>query len=180
MHAPLGDHRKMNATQKCLHDTPTPEALASRIGELFCILSDAENNTHEGLLTLMNESGLTVAQVMAIHFIGFCGTVSLREIADKVCLSAPATSHMVDRLLTMGYVTRTENNVDRRQKKIALSTQGSKLHAQLREAQIARLSVLTRALSAELRCRLALIVEELILELASLPQQRCATQAGEP
>jgi DNA-binding MarR family transcriptional regulator len=171
---------KMNATRKCSHATPTPEALASRIGELLRILFYLENNTNEGLLTVMNESGLTVAQVIAINFIGFSDTVSLREITEKVSLSASATSHMVDRLVTMGYVTRTENNLDRRQKKIALSAKGSELHEQLREGQIARLSGLARALSPELRCRFASIVEELIQELARLQKQRCTAQVGEP
>ena len=132
---------------------PKPEALAKRLLEAFRLIHVADSNTVDELLTMMGESGLTVPQVIALQVLKFEGVQSVGEIADRTHLSRPATSHLVDRLVVMGFVVRVEDENDRRQKQVSLSPKGSGFVDQLIESRIAHLTAGIKALSQETRAR---------------------------
>ena len=50
--------------------------------------------------------------------------MSLKEIAEATRVSAPSASAMVDRLVDIGVVTRVPSTTDRREVRIALSSDG--------------------------------------------------------
>jgi len=77
-----------------------------------------------GTLALMNEAGLTMAQMVALYVLEHLGPQSVTAIASFLNLSPAATSHLVDRLVGGGFVGRTEDQEDRRQKRIAITPTG--------------------------------------------------------
>jgi DNA-binding MarR family transcriptional regulator len=85
--------------------------------------------TSKELLEQLHDSGITVAQMMALHVLHSERTATLTALAERLQLSLSATSTLVQKLVDVGLVTRTEHNTDRRNKVIALSGHGSaRLH----------------------------------------------------
>jgi DNA-binding MarR family transcriptional regulator len=58
--------------------------------------------------------GMTLAQLTAVHFISALAPVTLTELAQVLGTRAPATSAMVDRLISIGLVGRTPDPQDHR------------------------------------------------------------------
>jgi DNA-binding MarR family transcriptional regulator len=116
-------------------------------------------------LNVMNETGLTLPQIITLHFLRQRGPSNVNEIAACTKLSAGATSHLVDRLFRLKLVMRTEDEHDRRQKRVSLSTAGADLAVRLMRARrdgfmsaVRALSPATRALLGEV---LTLVGQEL-------------------
>jgi DNA-binding MarR family transcriptional regulator len=86
-----------------------------------------------GTLALMNQAGLTMAQMVALYILDYLGPQSVTAIASFLNLSPAATSHLVDRLVGAGFVGRTEDQEDRRQKRIAITTTGRGLAARVHQ-----------------------------------------------
>jgi DNA-binding MarR family transcriptional regulator len=155
----------------CPHKTETvrnmkPEALARRLLKTFRLLHNADLKAMDDSLTMMNESGLTVPQLIALHVLRSEGARSVGEIADRTRLSQPATSHLVDRLVAMGFVVRVEDENDRRQKQISLGPKGVCLVDKLFESRLNRLAVGMNTLSPETRARLYDMLTDMARELS--------------
>ncbi|MDQ4094192.1 MAG: MarR family transcriptional regulator, partial [Actinomycetota bacterium] len=58
--------------------------------------------------------GMTLLQLIALHFISALAPVTLTELAEALGTKPPATSAMVDRLIQAGLVCRTPDPQDRR------------------------------------------------------------------
>ena len=142
---------------------PGPEAV--RLAQLFSdTMLRFHASTHDQGLALMNESGLTMPQIIALHVLHFRGACSVSQIAHGTGLSPAATSHLVERLVSLGMVDRTEDTDDRRLKRITLNRSGRTLVEKLMrtrtEALARALDWLTPATRAILADALAAIVEE--------------------
>jgi len=68
---------------------------------------------------------LTLPQMSTMAVIREHGAMSLKEIAEATRVSAPSASAMVDRLVDIGVVTREPSTTDRREVRIALSSEGN-------------------------------------------------------
>ena len=88
-------------------------------------MSHIHRRSADDTLAVMNEVGLTMAQMVALHLLTHLGPVSVSSIAACLKLSPPATSHLVDRMVVAGLVGRTEDPVDRRHKRIAITRPGA-------------------------------------------------------
>jgi DNA-binding MarR family transcriptional regulator len=77
--------------------------------------------SHRGgeTLSLMNEVGLTLPQVLFLTRLRQAGGSTASELAERLNMSLPATSQLVDRLFRQGLLTRTEDEGDRRRKRLA-------------------------------------------------------------
>lgn len=116
-------------------------------------------------LVIMHRSGLTLPQLIALSSLRQHGPLSVSQIAEFTHLSAAAASYLVDRLVELGYVIRSEDAIDRRKKKLRLSRTGRSLVDKLDKA---RLEVFTRAvcaLSIQTRRRLSEVLNEVISEM---------------
>jgi DNA-binding MarR family transcriptional regulator len=158
---------------------PKPEALAKRFLDSFRLIHIADSKTIDESLAIMNESGLTVPQLIALQVLRFEGTQSVGEIADRTHLSRPATSHLVDRLVVMGLVVRVEDENDRRQKQVSLSPKGLGLVEQVVEGRIAHVATGLKALSPETRARLYDVLAEVARELTHLAPSCRGAQESE-
>ena len=97
----------------------------SGVGDLVGKLMGLVHRRSAGsTLALMNAAGLTMAQMVALYVLDHLGPQSVTAIAAFLNLSPAATSHLVDRLVTGGFVGRTEDQEDRRQKRIAITPTG--------------------------------------------------------
>jgi DNA-binding MarR family transcriptional regulator len=59
--------------------------------------------------------------MVALHVIRYEGPISTLRLMDDLRLSASATSHLVEKLVEKGWVTRRENLEDRRQKQLEIT-----------------------------------------------------------
>lgn len=88
------------------------------------------------LLLYSRESGLSPSQVgalMQIHRRGVCGVSS---IGGHLGVTSAAASHMLERLVRQGLVTRSEDPLDRRAKQIVLTEMGRQvMHESIRVRQ---------------------------------------------
>src|SRR5262252_7365019 len=101
-----------------------PAKLANLIEEM---MSHIHRRSADDTLAVMNEAGLTMAQMVALHLLTHLGPVSVSSIAACLKLSPPATSHLVDRMVVAGLVGRTEDPIDRRHKRIEITSTGREL-----------------------------------------------------
>jgi DNA-binding MarR family transcriptional regulator len=75
-------------------------------------------------LTLIHEAGLTMPQVIALSLLHHEGQLPISTLSRRLGLSLSATSAMVQRLVELGLVARTEDPSDRRQKQVTLTPEG--------------------------------------------------------
>jgi DNA-binding MarR family transcriptional regulator len=90
---------------------------------------------------------------------------SISDISRHLNLSLGATSHLVDRLVDDGFVTRTEAAEDRRQKHVALTGRGERFADEVRrvrvEEMVRRLALLPAPLLSAAQAVLAEVLTEL-------------------
>src|SRR5438067_10846975 len=73
-----------------------------------------------GMLEVIDELGLSLTQLKALQHLSAHepAEMSLKQLGDSLELSMPAISRAVDGLVHRGLVTRTEDETDRRSKRV--------------------------------------------------------------
>ena len=87
-----------------------------------------------------------ISILMQLHHKGPCG---MSEISDRFDITAAAASQLVDKLVQVGYLERTEDPTDRRAKLLTLSAQGAEFIKQGIEERYNWMNDLATTLSAE-------------------------------
>lgn len=103
---------------------------------------------HE-FMGVMRKSGLSMPQLsvlMRLYFNDMCGVT---DIGSYVGFTNAAASQMVDRLVNMGLLERTEDPVDRRVKNITLTQKGRDVIQQIINIRHRWMEELTQALTQE-------------------------------
>ncbi len=97
----------------------------------------------------MDNTGLSFSQINILMrlFHGNCAQVT--EIGEKMGITNAAASQAVDRLVQMGLVHRTEDQQDRRVKRLELTAQGRALIQKGIEARMKWIEDVTRTLTPE-------------------------------
>jgi DNA-binding MarR family transcriptional regulator len=145
-----------------------PAKLAQLIEEM---MSHIHRRSADDTLAVMNEAGLTMAQMVALHLLTHLGPVSVSSIAACLKLSPPATSHLVDRLVTAGLVGRTEDPVDRRHKRIANTSPGRDLHEGTNERRTREFTRVLSSLTGDAQAQFAKALARVVTELKGLPDR---------
>lgn len=76
---------------------------------------------------------LSMAQLKALMVLATQPAMNVSSLADTLQIGKPATSILVDRLVQLGYVERTEDAEDRRRTLVSPSAAGQELVTRLRE-----------------------------------------------
>jgi DNA-binding MarR family transcriptional regulator len=97
----------------------------------------------------MDDSGLSASQVSTLMRLHYRGACSVSDLGAHAGITSAASSQMIDRLVGMGLLERSEDPNDRRNKVIALSPKGRALIEQGIEARRAWMEELTTALSPD-------------------------------
>lgn len=122
-------------------------------------------------LGVLNDLGLTMPQVVALHVIAFEGSATMTQLVERVGLSPSAVSHLVHRLVGAGLCERKDDPVDRRQKRIRLTKEGQALIKRLMQSRVADTRTSIEPLSPATREKLS---EVLALVTADLAQRLTA------
>lgn len=73
-----------------------------------------------------------MGQLKALFVLSDALVLRVGQVADLMCLSKPTASLLVDQLVQLGLVTRTDNPDDRRRARVCLTEAGRERATQLR------------------------------------------------
>jgi len=146
------------------------DASLAEVGDLVGdLMGLVHRRSAGGTLALMNQAGLTMAQMVSLYILDFKGPQSVTAIASFLNLSPAATSHLVDRLVTSGFVGRTEDPVDRRQKRVVITRAGHALAARVHQERAREFGSALALLSPELQTQFARVLGRVVEGLRSAP-----------
>jgi DNA-binding MarR family transcriptional regulator len=92
-----------------------------------------------GSLQAWVELDLSMAQMKTLMVLVDDGPLTIGGVAEKLCVSLPTASHLVDRLVKAELVDRSEDPADRRRAVARLSADGEELLRRLRQGSYSRL-----------------------------------------
>jgi MarR family transcriptional regulator, organic hydroperoxide resistance regulator len=144
------------------------ERLSALVGQLMSLVT---RRCAGDTLTILTESGLTMAQLVSLHFLEQTGARSVSAIAATLRLSPAATSHLVDRLVQAKLVERREDPDDRRAKRVAITPAGTALAARVQAERTREFGQVLGHLTPALRRRFAAVLTLVNRELASLSEE---------
>jgi DNA-binding MarR family transcriptional regulator len=99
----------------------------------------------------MNESGLSFSQVNALMRLHFAGEADISDIGEQMGVTNAAASQLVERLVRMGLLERTEDHFDRRIKRLTLTPAGHALAEELVETKRKWMEKFTNSLTSQQR-----------------------------
>ena len=109
------------------------------------------------------EQDLSFSQLKTLLLIGEqAGTLSVKEVAERLGISLPTASRAVDSLVRRGLAERAEDPVDRRQKQVRISRKGERLMERLVAARIRSFKSLLDGFTATERRKLGDALDEIL------------------
>lgn len=106
---------------------------------------------------MLAESGITEQQWRVLRVLAEHGPKDATELADKAALLAPSLTRILKTLSTRGFITRAQDQQDRRKQTVAITAVGQKLI----DDNIAQAG----AIAAQFRAKLGEDRYELLLDL---------------
>jgi DNA-binding MarR family transcriptional regulator len=156
-------------TERPSSTTPaSPSDLAALILEM---MSHIHRRSADDTLAVMNAAGLTMAQMVTLHILTHLGSLSVSSVAACLKLSAPATSHLVDRMVVGGLVGRSEDPLDRRHKRVAITAKGRDLIESAQERRAMEFTRVLSRLSPEVQSQFGRALARVVSELKALPDR---------
>ncbi|MCX2727560.1 MarR family transcriptional regulator [Thermomicrobium sp. 4228-Ro] len=76
---------------------------------------------------------LTMAQLKVLFAVSCGGSLTISEIAERLGISLPTASHLVDRVVQLGLAARREDERDRRRTLVEITERGDALLRQVRQ-----------------------------------------------
>jgi DNA-binding MarR family transcriptional regulator len=111
---------------------------------------------------VITELDISITQMKTLHALDECADeVSVKELADRLGLSLPGASRMVDGLLRRGWLERREDPADRRMKRVGITPDGRKVIDRIETARLAGLENYAASLTPEQRARLSSALSDL-------------------
>jgi len=135
------------------------------LGELIQRFVNRVSHAEGRTLAILSEFSVTLHQVLLLNKLDNLGDSTLSEMADLMRMSAASISQMIDRLVEIGLVARTEDQADRRRKRIAVTLKGRRLLKRLYEARSADYLAGSAPLSQSVRADLARALAAALSEL---------------
>ncbi len=119
-------------------------------------------------LGMLNELGLTLPQLVALHVIAFEGPTTMTRLVERVGLSTSAVSALLHRLVELGLCERRDDPLDRRQRRMRLSVAGQHVIKKLVQSRMNDTRGSIEPLSPRARALLSEALRVVIEELAQL------------
>jgi DNA-binding MarR family transcriptional regulator len=138
---------------------------ADEVGTLLLALVDRVSHRGGDTLALMTEARLTLPQVLFLTRLRQAGESTPSELAERLNMSLPAASQMVERLFKLGFLKRREDEGDRRRKQLAVTPAGERMLDKLVRTRAAEYAKGTARLSPGLRRELAAALAKAVREL---------------
>jgi DNA-binding MarR family transcriptional regulator len=109
---------------------------SSRSSQISAVLQAFERVSHSlrgQTVSDWVELDLTMAQLKTLFTLEYGGPATIGQTAERLGISLPTASHLVERLVQGGFVDRTEDAADRRRALAAVTDKGSALTRRLRQ-----------------------------------------------
>jgi DNA-binding MarR family transcriptional regulator len=133
--------------------------LAAELLELWHHLM---RGSSEQMYALIAELDISITQMKTLHVLAEGGSeVSVKELSDRLGLSLPGASRIVDALMRRGWLERREDPDDRRMKRIGITAEGRKALDRIETARLAGLEDYAASLSPEQRATLSSALSDL-------------------
>ena len=133
--------------------------LAAELLELWHHLM---RGSSEQMYALIAELDISITQMKTLHVLAEGGSeVSVKELSDRLGLSLPGASRIVDALMRRGWLERREDPDDRRMKRVRITDDGRKVLDRIEAARLAGLEDYAASLTPEQRTRLSSALSDL-------------------
>ena len=133
--------------------------LAAELLELWHHLM---RGSSEQMYALIAELDISITQMKTLHVLADGGSeVSVKELSDRLGLSLPGASRIVDALMRRGWLERREDPADRRMKRVGITAEGRNVIGRIETARLAGLEDYSASLSPEQRARLSSALSDL-------------------
>jgi DNA-binding MarR family transcriptional regulator len=137
----------------------TPEELAH---ELLGLWMHLMRGSSQQMFALLGELDLGMTQMKTLLMLDDCiEEGSVKDLSERLGLSLPATSRTIDGLLRRGFLSRHEDTVDRRVKRVRLTGEGQDIVRQINVARLQGLEAFAGSLSVPQRARLMAALRDL-------------------
>jgi DNA-binding MarR family transcriptional regulator len=146
----------------------TVEPAPGEIGELLQEFVNRVSHLQGKTLAVLTEESVTLQQVLLLRRVEQLGKCTPSDIAERMHMSLPAVSQMIDRLFLLGLLMRNEALGDRRKKDVAVTPKGHALLERIRRARSAEYEAGVASLSHKLHSDLAKLLRK---ALAVLPEE---------
>jgi DNA-binding MarR family transcriptional regulator len=131
-------------------------------GELLALWHHLMRGSSQHLYAVIAELEISITQMKTLHALADCAQeISVKQLSDRLGLSLPGASRIVDALLRRGWVERREDPDDRRMKRIGITDAGRKIVDRIETARLVGLEEYAAALTPEQRTRLSSALSDL-------------------
>jgi DNA-binding MarR family transcriptional regulator len=133
--------------------------LAAELLELWHHLM--RGSSHQ-MYALIAELDVSITHMKTLHVLADGGSeLSVKELSDRLGLSLPGASRIVDALMRRGWLERREDPDDRRMKRVRITDEGRKVLDRIEAARLAGLEDYAASLTPEQRTRLSSALSDL-------------------
>lgn len=119
------------------------------------------------LMHFARENNTSIAQINLLFRLRHKGECSISELRDELNISNAAVSQLLDKLVQQELVERTEDPLDRRNKRIALTQKGEELIVESFQARRGWLQSLTKEFTPEEQDQLIQAMQLLLQKFSS-------------
>jgi DNA-binding MarR family transcriptional regulator len=136
-----------------------------QLGELLQEFVNRVSHLQGHTLAVLTDESVTLQQVLLLRRLQHMRESTLSDLATRMRMSPPAVSQMIDRLFTLGLLTRVEADEDRRRKKVSVTKKGAALLERVRRARAAEYAAGVSGLTAKVRSDLQAVLRRALQEL---------------
>jgi DNA-binding MarR family transcriptional regulator len=141
---------------------PTQVSPKQLAGELLELWHHLMRGSSHHLYALIAELDISITQMKTLHALTDCAReVSVKELSDRLGLSMPGASRIVDALLRRGWLERREDAEDRRIKRVGITDAGRAIVDRIETARLVGLEEYAAALTPEQRTTLSSALSDL-------------------
>jgi DNA-binding MarR family transcriptional regulator len=130
--------------------------------ELLTLWHHLMRGSSQELYTLLTQLDLSMAHIKTLHVLADAeGELSVKEAGERLGLSLPGASRVVETLLRRGFLTRREDAHDRRVKRVRITSEGLDVVRRIDGARLVGLEAYTSGLTQLQRDGLAAALRDL-------------------
>jgi DNA-binding MarR family transcriptional regulator len=131
--------------------------------DLYALITYLHKSCQADVFEAVGALELTMTQIKVLHHLEQTErSLTVKEAAELVALSLPATSRAVDDLVRRGFAERREDLADRRMKQVTITNQGRAAIRRLNAARFSGLEEFVETLSTQQRSRLSTAFAKLL------------------
>ena len=127
---------------------PSPAATLSLAQEIAELITQVRRVSLVQLSTQVSEGNISIPQYTLLSFLNQTGGITMSRLAELMQHTSPATTGLVDRLVSSGFVERYGNPTDRRQVLVKITDKGRELVEKIKSKIVAFVINQTTAIGA--------------------------------